>query len=222
MVASWHFAVCLNGKKKVICGFVWSGSALWLVVCVEMQNVRDSSWCSSPKCQIRSVGISDWKKTLHNQRPTSSLTRTGSHRFRCLCQVVVYPIIQRELERKVCTSVGDSAVRFSRQTPMTRPPMIAMLYKGRVKDTGHSSPHIQAITQTLLWLSVFKLVFRLFKVTYDRKTNKAGVSKCVYSEVSLSSSFRFSIWPLTILEQARKLLWKIVGLWRKQECCCFP
>lgn len=112
-VASRHFAMSVNGEKtEVICSVVRSSSAPWLIVGEEMRDVRGSSWCSSLKCQIRSVGISNRKKTLHNQRPMSSLTRRGSHRFHCLCQVVFYPIIQRELERKVCTSMGDSAIRL--------------------------------------------------------------------------------------------------------------
>lgn len=64
-VASRHFAMSANGKIKKLFVVLCEAALLSnFLVGEEMQDVRGSSWCSSLKCQIRSVGISNRKKNI--------------------------------------------------------------------------------------------------------------------------------------------------------------
>lgn len=154
---SWTDGQCFSKGKKTwttsICSYVplpcgtkqKALSSQAAVVYEEMCNVRDSSWCSSPKYQIKAVGISSREESYITGGPLltpSTLLSAPPARPPCHEDGIMSPLPMRRTNQFVQTEAGKRGEPrlpcgwLSQQSPVTQPPMIRELVKSSTEDTS--------------------------------------------------------------------------------------
>lgn len=116
----------------------------------EMCNVRDSSWCSSPKYQIKAVGISSREKNYITSGPLftpSTLLSAPPTSPPCHEDGIMPPLPKRRTNQFVQTEAGKRGKPclpcgwLSQQSPVTQPPVIRESVKSITEDRTSPSRH---------------------------------------------------------------------------------